>query len=397
MYNNLELLKAIIKNVIDGILVIDQEGVILLVNPSVCTLFGYTKDELHGKNISMLMPSPDKDNHDKYLKRYRLTGQAHIIDIGREVTGVTKNGTIFPARLAVSETKYNDEVVYAGFIHNLSEEKKVEEKLKQHASELETVVEERTNFLKNIVDTLEQAKEEVNTSLLKEREVNQLETRFLSMASHEFRTPLSSILLSASLIECYFDKLDKKKIFSHLDKIKNGVSRLTEIINDFLSIEKIESGKVNPVFNELNLVDLCGDITEGMKIQLKAGQEFTYKHLGTNLNVTLDSKLLQHCLLNLISNSIKYSGKDGSIELLSEITSDKCIIKIKDNGIGIPQDDQAHLFEAFFRAGNTNDIQGTGLGLNIVKRYTNLMNGTIDLESSANSGTTFTLTFPLIA
>ena len=102
MYNNLELLKAIIKNVIDGILVIDQERIILLVKPSVCTLFGYTTDELHGKNISMLMPSPDKDNHNKYLKRYKLTGQAHIIGIGREITGVTKNGTIFPARLASS-------------------------------------------------------------------------------------------------------------------------------------------------------------------------------------------------------------------------------------------------------------------------------------------------------
>ncbi|MEO8886725.1 MAG: PAS domain-containing sensor histidine kinase [Mucilaginibacter sp.] len=396
MYNNnIELLKSIVENVIDGILVIDQEGVILLVNPSVCTLFGYSADELLGKNISMLMPAPDKHNHNKHIKRYKLTGQSHIIGIGREIMGITKNGSIFPARLAVSETKYNDEVVYAGVIHDLSEEKKAEEKLKQHTNDLETVVQERTTFLKNIVDTLEQAKEEVNTSLLKEREVNQLKTRFVSMASHEFRTPLSSILLSASLIEYYFDRLEKDKIFLHLGKIKSGVSRLTEIINDFLSIEKIEIGKVKPVLNEFDLVALCNNIADGMRLQLKEGQELIYHHFGTNPKVTLDSNLLQHCLLNLTSNAIKYSGEDGLIELTSEIDDHVCRIKIKDNGIGIPQEDQEHLFEAFFRAGNTNDIQGTGLGLNIVKRYTDLMNGTIDFESSTNLGTTFTLKFPV--
>lgn len=395
MYNNIELLKSIIENVIDGILVIDQNGVILLVNPSACNLFGYTKSELHGKNVNILMPPPDSENHNKYLKRYQTTHRAHIIGIGREVTCITKSGNIFPARLAVSETIYNDEIVYAGIIHDLSNEKNEEEKLKQHANDLETVVEERTSFLKNIVHALEQAKEEVNTSLLKEKEVNQLKTRFVSMASHEFRTPLSSILLSASLIEHYFDRLEKDKVFLHLDKIKTGVNNLTTIINDFLSVEKIESGKVNPVFNEFDLVTHCEDIADGMKMQLKTGQEIIYTHIGTSSKVILDTNLLQHCLLNLISNSVKYSGQNGLIEMITEINPEVCIIKIKDNGIGIPLEDQEHLFEAFFRAGNTDDIQGTGLGLNIVKRYTSLMNGRIDFESSAQSGTTFTLTFPV--
>lgn len=397
MFNNIELVKSVIENVIDGILVIDKDGVVLLVNPSACTLFGYTKNELLGKNINMLMPPPDNDNHDGYLKRYKLTHQAHIIGIGREVTGITKNGIIFPARLAVSETVYNNEIVYAGIIHDLSNEKNAEEKLKQHTNNLETIVEERTSFLKSIVDTLEQAKEEVNTSLLKEKEVNQLKSRFVSMASHEFRTPLSSILLSASLIEYYFDRLEKSKIFLHLNKIKTGVNNLTEIINDFLSIEKIEAGKVNPIFNEFDLVMLCGEITEGMKMQLKSGQNITYNHVGKKTIVTLDSNLLQHCLLNLISNAIKYSGEDGLIEIITDTNAGVCRIQIKDNGIGIPQEDQEHLFEAFFRAGNANGIQGTGLGLNIVKRYANLMNGKIDFQSSAQLGTTFTLIFPVSA
>ncbi|WP_460694178.1 PAS domain-containing sensor histidine kinase [Mucilaginibacter puniceus] len=388
-------MKSIFENVIDGILVIDQKGNILLVNPSACALFGYTKDELHGKNISLLMPPPENKNHDKYLKKYKLTGQAHIIGIGREVNGLTKSGNIFPARLAVSETVCDDEPVYIGIIHDLSKEKDAEERLKQHNNNLENIVEERTNFLKNIVNTLEQAKEEVNTSLAKEQEINKLKTRFVSMASHEFRTPLSSILLSASLIEYYFDRLEKSKIFFHLDKIKTGVNNLTTIINDFLSVEKIESGKVNAVFSEFDLVTFCEDIAEGMKMQLKHGQHLSYIHKGNAYKIKSDNNLLQHCLLNLLSNSIKYSGDNGIIEMISDINGNMFNILIKDNGIGIPDQDQEHLFEAFFRAGNANDIQGTGLGLNIVKRYTNLMNGTIDFKSSTKSGTTFTLTFPV--
>ncbi|MCR8560783.1 PAS domain-containing sensor histidine kinase [Mucilaginibacter sp. BJC16-A38] len=390
-----DLLKAIIENVIDGILVIDQDGIILMANPSACNLFGYPVNELYGHNINMLMPSPDRDQHDKYLKRHASTRESHIIGIGREIIGLKKNGIVFPARLAVSEVKYNGRNLYTSVIHDLTQEKKTEEKLRQHADELETVVEERTHFLKNIVKTLEQAKDEVNTSLLKEKEVNQLKTRFVSMASHEFRTPLSSIQLSASLIEHYYDRLDKQKIFSHLGKIKMAVGSLTAILNDFLSVEKIEQGKVNVVYREFDLSALCGEIVDAMRMQLKAGQKIIYMHSGDTTTVMLDSDLLQNTLLNLVSNSIKYSNNDGFIEVKSEITASACIISIKDNGIGIPQEDQCHLFEAFFRAQNTQDIQGTGLGLNIVKRYTELMNGSVSFESDVQSGTTFTLIFPI--
>ncbi len=394
MYN-VDLLKATIENVIDGIFVIDGKGIILLVNPAACALFGYTTNELYGKNISMLMPSPYAEKHDSYIKRYEQTGRAHIIGIGREVNGVKKDGTVFIARLAVSETNYNNSTVYAGVVHDLTAEKLAETKRMQHTNELEILVEERTGFLKNIVQTLEQAKEEVNISLLKEKEVNQLKTRFVSMASHEFRTPLSSILLSASLIEYYFDRIDKKKIFSHLDKIKTGVGNLNAIINDFLSVERIEAGKVHPLMNEFDLISLCEEVVEAMAMVLKTGQTMSYDHVGTTSIVNLDSNLLHHCLLNLLSNSSKYSHDDGYIELITEITESTCIIWIKDNGIGIPQEDQAYLFEAFFRAGNTVDIEGTGLGLNIVKRYTDLMNGTINFESSERLGTVFTLKFPI--
>lgn len=390
------LLNAIVENVIDGILVIDQNGIIQLVNPAVCKLFDYTANELLKQNVNILMSHPDKENHDKYLRRYQHTRLSNIIGIGRQITAIKKNGDTFPARLAVSETQYAGKTVFAGIIQDLSEEKKAKDKFNLRAEVLEQVVAERTHFLQNIVHTLEQAKEEVNTSLMKEKEVNRLKSRFVSIASHEFRTPLSSIQLSASLIEHYFDRLDKEKIFSHITKIKSAVGNLTDILNDFLSVEKIEDGKATPVYRELDLQLFLDDIIDGMKIQLKHGQQITYNHLSKNRTVILDTSMLQHILINLISNAIKYSGSNGSIQVVTDVNKKSCKIQVRDNGIGIPAEDQAHLFEAFFRARNTTEVQGTGLGLNIVKRYTDLMNGKISVQSNEDIGTVFTLVFPVM-
>lgn len=387
-------LNAIIENVIDGFLIIDQNGLVISVNPAACSLFGYTGKELYGKNVSMLMPSPYRDHHDEFLQRYQLTGQAHIIGIGREIMGLKKDGEVFPARLAVSEVIYNDKKFYAGIVHDLRQEKKTEGQQQQYTSQLEAVVEERTTFLKTVVDTLEKAKEEVNTSLLKEKEVSRLKTSFVSVASHEFRTPLSHIQLSAALIERYYERLDKKLVFKHLNKIQMAVKMLTVLLNDFLSIEKIEAGKVGPISKEFDLKILCEEIIDAMRMQAKKAQVISYTHIGVISKMNLDSDLLQHCLFNLISNAIKYSPEDGAIQLKTEIKDESCQIWVRDNGIGIPEEDQVHLFEAFFRAQNTVGIQGTGLGLNIVKRYVDLMNGHIDFKSSKKTGTVFTLSFP---
>ena len=394
MYNE-ALLKAIIENAIDGIIVIGQDGLMTLTNPSACSLFKYSAEELSGKNVSMLMLPHERDHHDGYLQHYKQTGQAHIIGMGREVTGLKKNGVAFPARLAVCKVKFNNEVVYAGIIHDISPEKEAEKQLLRYNNELEALVDEKTIVLQNIVKSLEQAKEEVNVSLLKEKELNQLKTRFISIASHEFRTPLSSIQLSASLIEHYYERLDKQKLFTHLNKIKVAVGDLTSILTDFLSIEKIENDKINPVYKDFDLKRLCEEVIESMKMQAKERQIIKYKHSGRTSIVCLDGNLLQHCLLNLVSNAIKYSPNDGLIELKTALTKTQCRISVRDNGIGVPEEDRQHLFEAFFRAENTRDIGGTGLGLNIVKRYTTLMNGRVSFESNGKSGAVFTLVFPL--
>lgn len=391
---NAALLKAIIENAIDGIITIDERGNIETINPSACRLFQYNPEEVIGKNVSILMPQPYKQEHDHYIDRYQTTGRAHIIGIGREVTGLRKDGTQFPFRLGVSDVNFSGRKIYAGFIHDLSREKEAEDKLKEYASHLEEVVEERTLSLKQSVQELQKAKEEVSQSLEKEKELGQLKSRFVSMASHEFRTPLSAVQLSASLIDKYAEPLQSPQISKHVNKIKNAVGNLTTILNDFLSLEKLEAGRVEPSYTTFDLVKLAEEITEEMQLMAKQNQNILYQHTGTNSMVQLDINLLKNCIINLITNAIKYSGENSFIEFNTEINASGCSVTIKDNGIGIPESDQKHLFEAFFRAHNTGNIPGTGLGLNIVARYAILMNGQVDFQSIVNEGTSFTISFP---
>ncbi|KHJ38122.1 sensor protein FixL [Pedobacter glucosidilyticus] len=389
------LLEAIINNAIDGIITIDTKGLIESINPSACELFGYQVSEVVGKNISMLMPEPYRSQHDGYIHRYHQTGEAHIIGIGREVTGLRKDKSQFPFRLAVSKVQYEGRIVYTGFIHDLSREKDAEEQLKKYTFRLEHLVEERTEALQSIVSQLQDAKEEVSLSLEKEKELNQLKSRFVSMASHEFRTPLSSIQLSASLIEKYAQEYQNPNISKHVGKIKVGVGNLTNILNDFLSLERLEAGKINPQAAPFDLVKLAEEITEEMQLIAKQNQNIIYQHTGKSSLVTLDAALLKNCIINLIANAIKYSGENTFIEFNTELDEKRCMVIIKDDGIGIPVNDQKHLFEPFFRANNTGSIPGTGLGLNIVNRYIKLMNGEVEFESFENKGAKFTLIFNL--
>jgi two-component system sensor kinase FixL len=392
---NAALLKAIIQNAIDGIITIDERGLIESINPAACTLFGYTPEEVIGKNVSFLMPPPDRDQHDEYIKRYQHTGVPHIIGIGREVTGLRKNRTTFPFRLGVSEVAYSGRKIYTGFIHDLSKQKEAEEQLRDYAAHLEDLVEDRTQSLKETVMALQNAKEEVSQSLEKEKELGQLKSRFVSMASHEFRTPLSAIQLSASLVDKYAQAFSSDNITKHVGKIKNAVGNLTTILNDFLSLEKLEAGKIEPTFSEFDLVKLSEEITEEMQLIAKQNQHIIYQHTGKESMVKLDQNLLKNCVFNLIANAIKYSGENTFIEFNTEISDTGCTVIIKDNGIGIPEKDQKHLFEPFFRAHNTGNIPGTGLGLNIVARYTELMQGKIEFNSEVNQGTSFTISFKI--
>jgi two-component system sensor kinase FixL len=378
---NAALLIAIVQHAIDGIITMDDCGTIESINPSGCKLFNYTQEEVIGKNIDMLMSDPDDDTGEGFFQRCCSNGISEVVTGGTEILGLRKEGTGFPFRLALSQVQYSGRIIYAGFIHDLTKEKEAEGQLRDYATDLELQVEQRTM--------------ELRMSLDKEKELGMLKSRFVSIASHEFRTPLTAIQLSSYLIEKYADSaVNSRQINKHVELIKSGVANLTTILNDFLSLEKLESGKEQAKFGTFDLVKFCEDITVEMQALAKDNQNIIYQHTGVNNQLNSDQGMLKKCIVNLISNAIKYSGENTFIDFTTEIDQENCIIKVEDNGIGIPETDHKHLFEAFFRAHNTGTIPGTGLGLNIVGRYTDLMNGTIQFKSKVNEGTLFTITFP---
>jgi PAS domain S-box-containing protein len=392
---NAALLVAIIQNATDGIITIDKLGRIESINPAACKLFEYAAIEVIGCNVSMLLPLEDRRDHAAFFKTFKLLKVANTSEAGRELYGLKKSGSVFPFCLGLSEVQYSGRKIYTGFIHDLTREKASEVQLKEYAGQLELDVLGRTQSLNATVKALEQAKEEVSMSLMKEKELGLLKSRFVSIASHEFRTPLTSIQLSTSLIEQYTQTTTSSSVAKYIQKINVAVGNLTGILNDFLSIEKLEAGMQEVAADVFDLVKLAEDITEDMQAMAKPNQNIIYQHTGTESTTRLDRNLVKCCIVNLISNAIKYSGEHTFIDFNTEISKKGCMITIRDDGIGIPKADHKHLFEAFFRAHNTGTIPGTGLGLNIVARYVGLMGGSVDFKSSINQGTRFTITFPL--
>ncbi len=265
-----------------------------------------------------------------------------------------------------------------------------------HTTPLHNASKEITKALLVYTDISLRKKQEkdVKHALQKERELNELKSRFVAMASHEFRTPLSAINLSASIIEKFNGEEHAERRIDYVQRIKNNVQNLVVILDDFLSLGKIEEGKVISNPKHFNIVDFASSAIEVLQDSKKEGQTISLINTLKEQEVFLDEKLLDHILQNLISNAIKYSSEDRMITIKLSQKETELGISIKDEGRGIPESEQQHLFERFFRAGNVTSIEGTGLGLNIVKQYTELMGGNISFKSEQNVGTTFMLTFP---
>ncbi len=399
--DNESRLRAIIETAIDGIITIDQRGIIETINPAAAKIFEYAPHEVIGQNIKILMPEPDKSKHDEYIENYQRTGEKKIIGIGREVLGKKKSGTIFPFRLSVSEVFLQNKIIYTGVIHDITKLKEAESAYKKLNIELEERVQQRTSELFDAIKQLKetnnkqrQAEAEVRKALEKEKELNELKSRFVTIASHEFRTPLSTILSSVSLISKYNEMGEKEKIDKHILRIKSSVSNLTGILNDFLSLSKLEEGIISNNPSQFNLHSLAIEINEELTPALKNNQTILCRHNGLE-DVYLDKNILKNILLNLLSNASKYSG-EGTIAIDMTVNNKEINITVKDEGIGIPESDIPFLFTRFFRAHNAGNIQGTGLGLNIVKRYVELLEGNISVESKLGIGTTFKVSIPVL-
>lgn len=245
---------------------------------------------------------------------------------------------------------------------------------------------------KNITEQ-KRAEQDMIGALKKERELNELKSRFVSMASHEFRTPLATVLSSINLVGRHAENGNAEAVSKHVGRIKSSVRNLTSILNDFLSLEKLELGKVEFRPTQVDLKELVQSVIEEIESMCKPGQNIRLDFYA-HTDATIDSQLVRNILFNLLSNAVKYSTEDKDITVHVDGTDESIVLKVIDQGMGIPKDEQSHMFERFFRAKNATNIQGTGLGLNIVKKHVELMGGNISYTSKLNEGTTFTITLP---
>jgi len=377
----------------EGILVVNEQGEIVRINPSAESLFGYNVDELIGQHMEILIPQRFKGAHMLQSEKYVESPLARSMGKGMDLFAIKKDRSEFPVEVSLSPYSSSEGNFVVAFIIDITVRKQDEEKLLHYSIELEKQVKNRTLVLEEAIDELEKTKKELNQALAKERELNELKSRFVSMASHEFRTPLTTMMNSLTLIAHYSENRDKENLDKHLGKVKTSIKNLIDILNDFLSVGKLEEGMVQNTPCPINLKVYMEEILTEMKTFGTESHLLTYQHTGPE-NINLDHKLLKNILSNLISNAVKFSSENGKVEISLIVGDEQIEVCVKDHGIGISEADQKHLFERFFRGHNATYIQGTGLGLNIVAKYVELMNGSIHLESIENKGTAITIRLP---
>lgn len=410
MKRELEMLNSLFEYATEGIIICNNTGEIRLANPAAEKMFGYEKDELKGQKIEILIPMRHKQVHVAHRDGYVAKPAPRAMGASRDLYGVRKDGIEIMVEVSLSPFETGEGKFIMSFVVDVTQRKKNEielrhahERLQQTSealsklnTELESKVRNRTEELAVAIQRLAQSKGEVMRALEREKELNELKSRFITTASHEFRTPLGTILSSASLIARYEGDADLEKRSKHVERIKSSVTNLTEILNDFLSLEKLEEGIIRCNPEQFDFSKLVHDISEDMRNIAKPGQTITVNYAG-GAEVFLDRQLLKNALINLFSNAIKYSPENKPILVKVDVAADKLRLDIEDKGIGIPEEDQPNVFERFYRAKNSGNVQGTGLGLNIVKKYVELMDGSISFVSKYNEGTTFTVEIPLQA
>ncbi len=400
-------LTSLFENATEGIILTNRNGEIVLVNHAAARMFDYEPLELKGNPIEMLIPQRYRHGHVKLREGFHNAPADREMGHGRDLKGVKKSGVEFPVEVSLSHYSKNEDSFVIAFIVDITKRKEIEKDIITQQKELEKVtndirklnteleakVEERTIILKEALAKLEESQKELSEALDKERQLNEIKSRFVSMASHEFRTPLSTVLSSASLLSKYVKEEEQEKRNKHIQRIKESVNLLNAILEDFLSLGKLDEGKTAVHPSKFDIKELINDTTEEMKGLLKQHQQLLFEYEGVE-KICSDKKLLKNILINLISNAIKFSPDNETIQVKGKMTDGAAEISVSDKGIGIPEEDQEHLFSSFFRGKNATNIQGTGLGLHIVKRYVDLLNGNVRLHSKLNEGTKITFEIP---
>ncbi len=401
--NEKDIFNVLFASVSEGVVVVDNNQKIVLTNASAERMFGYSKKELSGKELNILIPQEYHAGHGAHFEGFIKHKESRQMGRGRDLFGARKDGSVFPVEAGLNPLNIEGESFIMALVIDITIRKQQELQLKELNSELEKKVYDRTKTLTNTVLELKkvnferdieikkriEAQNEINNALKKEKELNELKTKFLSLVSHEFKTPLSGILTSAMLLAKYKLTEQQEKRDKHVKTISDKVHYLNNILNDFLSIEKLETGKINYNYSTFKLSKVVNEVVYNANMLLKDGQKINYPENIDEMSLFQDEKTVELSLSNLVHNAIKYSSENTIVDIKIKQDEKFTTFIIKDNGIGIPLNDQKSIFNRYFRAENALLTQGTGIGLNIVKSHLENLGGTISFISEENKGSTF--------
>ncbi len=394
----------------EGIIVVDSSQTVIAANKPAEHMFGYKEGELLGQPLNFLIPRNYRQDHGKHFRHFLKNSEKRQMGHGRDLYGLKKDGTEFPVEAGLNPFVIDGEEYVMSLIIDISIRKETQRQITELNTQLEDKIQVRTKELQESVKKLQKlnldledeiqkrkaAERKIKDALQKEKELNELKTKFLSLVSHEFKTPLSGILTSATLAEKYTRGEQQEKREKHLGTIRNKVHYLNNILNDFLSIERLETGKGQYKYTSFSLKRLINEVVYNANITLKHGQEIIYPKDIEDRMLYQDEKILELILSNLLGNAIKYSPEDTLISFKVNAEDHQVCFEVKDQGIGIPEKDQKHIFERYFRAENALLDQGTGIGLNIAKTHLENLGGSINFVSKQNEGTTFTVKVPIL-
>lgn len=403
-----DIFNVLFEAVSEGVIVVNEKQEIVTTNSSTEVMFGYKKDELLNESLNVLIPKKYQSGHGAHFKGFMKHKESRQMGRGRDLFGINKDGSTFPVEIGLNPFEISGKSFVMALVVDISIRKQQEEHIVELNAELENKVKKRTKELHENIDKLQLVNLELDTenkkrieaekkskvALKRERELNELKTKFLSLVSHEFKTPLSGILTSTILLGKYKLAQQQEKRDKHIDTITNKVHYLNNILNDFLAVEKLETGKVNYTIGTFKISKIVNEVLYSANMLLKGGQKINYPENIDEMSLTQDEKTIELALSNLIHNSIKYSSENSIIDIDIEQDDKVTIFRVKDNGIGIPIKDQKNIFNRYFRGENALLTQGTGIGLNIVKNHLKNLGGTISFKSKEHIGTTFILTVP---
>jgi PAS domain S-box-containing protein len=393
--------EAVVANATIGIIVCNRAGSIVSANGMAHQQFGYAEGTLLGLAIEALVPNAVGRRHEQLRQSFNAAPQVRTMGAHRgDLEAQRQDGSVFPVEVSLSYFQLDSELYAVSYVLDITAKKTADQALlaerqrvERLNADLEQKVTDRTHALVTTLAQLEQRQAELAQALAAEQELGELKSRFVSMASHEFRTPLTAVLTSASLIEQYPAAEQQDRRLRHLDRIRQSVNQLNDILEEFLSVGRIEEGRVTAQPAHLHLAALLREVLADMQPLLKPGQRLV-PDIACAEPVWVDASLLRKILVNLLSNAFKYSGENSLVQVRATCTDQQLTLVVQDQGIGISAEDQAHLFERFFRARNVTNVPGTGLGLYIVAQYVALLGGTIALASQLGQGTTVTICLP---